>query len=302
MFSVTDSRHRALQQGMSSSVIPTLSRFGAIAIAAAFGALTAGACDLPDKDVGSDPDASTSVGPTCGGEPEPADECQTCMCNDGAWECVQITTEVCGDGATSTTTTGADGTSGTSTTTTTGTPTCEGEDPSDECTICTCEPDGWNCTYAGCATSSGPDCEGEPPTNGCNACECIDGEWACTDEACPPATPVVCSPDDPLDPLFVTEVSVIDGAYLYIDVEYSGGCAEHIVGTCWDEQFQESDPVQIDLFVTHESNDDPCEAIESQTAVVDLEPIRTEYLDTYGGPGGTVIINVDGRGPIEYTF
>lgn len=286
----------AMNYPISSSIRSSLS----IALASGVAALVAFACDLPDKDLGSDPAGSSSdTGGSCA-EEAPTDDCNTCACEDGVWVCTAI---------------GCDPTAGATTTSATDGPLDTGgpldcsdqEDPSDECNACECQDGVFQCLPIDCDTTGGDECDpADDPSSECNACECEGGLWTCTATGVCPSDPVgTCNPaTDSLDPLFVTDAAIV-GDELHVGVEYSGGCEEHLVGSCWDESFAESEPVQAFVTITHESNDDPCEAIESQMLDFDLTPLRDEWLDAYGGGmgGGTMIINVAGfPGGLEYSF
>ena len=83
---------------------------------------------------------------------------------------------------------------------------------------------------------------------------------------------------------------------LEIDVGYSGGCETHEWTLCWDGQFMESDPVQVDLDLRHEANDDMCEAGIQETLSFDLQELRDDYEAGYQTDGGTIIMGLTGHG------
>jgi hypothetical protein len=250
-----------------------------------FVGLLASACDLPDKNLGDDPAGTT------GGSCEPGEtmmqDCNTCSCEDGQWACTEI---------------GCDPTGGSAD----GGETCDpSQDPSDDCNSCSCEDGQWACTQIGCEGTTGHidfDCDpAEDLTDECVTCECLaSGEWLCSDEAC--VHPVeLCQDTDPTDPLFVTDAS-ITGDTLSLSVESSGGCESHEYGSCWDGSFAESDPVQAGLRINHENNDDPCEAIVTAELTIDLTSMRDAWIDAYQQPSGTIIVQLAGWGPLDYSF
>lgn len=249
--------------------------------------LLASACDLPDKNLGDDAggaSGSSSGDGSCVPGDEPAD-CNTCSCMDGEWVCTAI---ACVD------TEGADSGGGT----------CDpAEDPSDECNTCSCVDGQWLCTAIGCDPTGAGTCDpAENPTNGCNTCSCEDGEWVCTEEVCQEEPPVaICGPDAPLDPIVITDASIA-GDTLMVAVQHGGGCVTHGYGTCWDGSFAESDPVQAWLQLSHEDNDDPCDAIVMQELVFDLTPMRDAWIDAYMQASGTIVVHVDEWGSLDYTF
>ncbi|MEM7159942.1 MAG: hypothetical protein AAF799_44290 [Myxococcota bacterium] len=281
-------------------------------LAVALGGLLAGfsgvACDLPDEDLGSDSATSTSGGesgdaPVCmDGQTMMPDSCNTCFCEDGGWACTEIG---CGDG------TGGDDSG----------QTCDPDDlpPEADCSNnCGCEDGEWVCDLVGCADSGDTTTGGGNPTGGgtdgkacnfepepkveCNECICDEEDWACTDFACPTAPPVtVCSGADLIDPHTVLNANII-GHELFLTLESSGGCAEHVYGNCWEESFENSLPPMVSITVTHDSNADPCEALVMEETVFDLMPLRNAYIEAYQELSGTMTVNVAGWGPIDYTF
>jgi len=111
-----------------------------------------------------------------------------------------------------------------------------------------------------------------------------------------------CEPIEwPMDP-FVMRQGDLEGDWLYLDVEYSGGCAEHVFNSCFDGGFLESNPVQAVITLSHNANNDVCEAIESETVAIDLSFIRSEYQRLYGVENGEVIIRVDGAGLQSFRY
>lgn len=241
------------------------------------------ACDLPSKDLGvEDTEGSGSGGATSGGETGG-------MCQPG-----------------------------------------DVKDAPDGCNTCGCTEDGeWVCTAIGCVDTD--DAPSEPPTpcepgqvwpdpDGCNECVCQDdGEtWACTLLACetdgsttgePPGEDPfqnngihVCGPDVPNDGVFINAAAVV-GNELNVSMEYGGGCEMHLTGLCWDGAFQESDPVQVQAFIAHESNDDPCEALLSEERTFDLASLAEAWIEGYQTDHGTIIIHLEGwQEPLEYVF
>ncbi|HHP7242894.1 MAG TPA: hypothetical protein ACFCUD_14550 [Cyclobacteriaceae bacterium] len=57
---------------------------------------------------------------------------------------------------------------------------------------------------------------------------------------------------------------------LHVTVDYSGGCKEHNFNVWWNGTFLESDPMQLRLGITHNANDDLCEALVRETIIIDL--------------------------------
>ncbi|MCB1100659.1 MAG: hypothetical protein KDN22_34170 [Verrucomicrobiae bacterium] len=85
-----------------------------------------------------------------------------------------------------------------------------------------------------------------------------------------------------LDPFKLREVRV-EGQTLLADVSYSGGCADHGFQLYISPAtFEESSPVQASLWLQHEDNDDPCDAIVSDTIHFDLAPVLDLHRELYG--------------------
>ena len=102
---------------------------------------------------------------------------------------------------------------------------------------------------------------------------------------------------------------VIENDTLTITVSYSGGCARHDFTLVTDGRFMESDPVQLVVTLTHDANDDTCEAYPTDRYVFDLAPIKT----LYGTDEGSIILHLwhllhprqsgeDGVLELVYTF
>ncbi|MEZ4385193.1 MAG: hypothetical protein R3A79_27950 [Nannocystaceae bacterium] len=95
----------------------------------------------------------------------------------------------------------------------------------------------------------------------------------------------------------------ITGDTLLLEVAYSGGCAEHDFGLCWDGAFLESDPVQVHVTVGHNGNGDACEAYPMEQLQFDLTELKTSWQEAYQQDSGLIVIHVDGwEKPIEYGF
>lgn len=249
------------------------------------------ACDLPPKDIGKESETATNAsdassesgGPCVDGEQRPSDDgCNTCECYQGEWACTLL---ACGSE---------------------GAPVCEDGDerPADDgCNTCYCGDGQWACTDIGCAPVC-EDGEEKPSLDGCNECWCEDGEWGCTKVSCPPFGDeiLVCDPGAPQDSVDIESV-VVEGDALRVGLAYSGGCETHQFGLCWDGAFYLTNPAQIDVFVSHESHDDPCEAYPHEDLVFDLVPLRQEAQQGDETQHGEIAINLTGwDAPILYTF
>ena len=82
---------------------------------------------------------------------------------------------------------------------------------------------------------------------------------------------------------------VIENDTLTLTVSYSGGCEIHDFTLVTDGSFMESDPVQLVVTLTHDANDDTCEAYPTDRYVFDLTPIKTLYQEAYRTDKGSII-------------
>lgn len=98
----------------------------------------------------------------------------------------------------------------------------------------------------------------------------------------------------PSDPVDLDSVAV-QGSLLELHVAYSGGCEVHQLDARLFGGWMESFPVQVRMAVSHEDNDDPCDAIVFRTLRFDMGPVEAAYAASYPGetPGQrTLIIHI----------
>jgi Pacifastin inhibitor (LCMII) len=191
----------------------------------------------------------------------------------------------------------------------------------DGCNTCTCSASGeWACTELGCEGTAGGECQDgdvlPPGPDNCVECTCNDGMWQCPEIGCetdgdtegpgmsgdPFDGPEIeqCAEDTPRDVVSIEAVELA-GDTLTIELDHSGGCGPNLLGLCHGG-FAESDPVQIQAYVAHESQD-PCETVESETLTFDLVPLRQAYVEAYRSETGTISIGLDGwTSRIDYSF
>ena len=88
------------------------------------------------------------------------------------------------------------------------------------------------------------------------------------------------------------EAIEIVGDSITLDVTYSGGCAEHDLSLYMSPAaFLESYPVQANLYLKHNDNDDACDGLISAEATFNLRVIAEFYRILYGRYD-EIIINV----------
>ena len=105
--------------------------------------------------------------------------------------------------------------------------------------------------------------------------------------------------DDPVE----IEVSGVKGDVLFLTVGYSGGCATHEFGLCWDGAFAESEPVQVWLKLGHDAKGDACEAYITEPMQLDLSPLKEAWIAAYKQDHGTINVHLAGwDAVIPYIF
>lgn len=230
------------------------------------------------------------------GIPAP-DGCNTCVCTEGGLACTDLACPPTGGSCVVDGVTYADGAS---------------DVPApDGCNTCTCD-NGLvtSCTEIGCPPG-GPACSvfGEsyndwaPSPDGCNTCGCDNGQVnnVCTELAC---GPIPIQPCDELSTFMSHPYELgpvtITGDTLSAQVSFSGGCAPHFFRLCYDRAFLESNPVQVEVRLDHDSQFDPCEAYPTETREFDLTALRQEYERAYMATSGTMILRMGGG--VTYTF
>lgn len=77
----------------------------------------------------------------------------------------------------------------------------------------------------------------------------------------------------------------IQGDLLTLEVAYGGGCKEHIFKLYGSKYFLKSNPPQTDVFLSHNSNGDMCDAWLRSTLSFDLYPLRKAYINTFHDNG-----------------
>ena len=94
----------------------------------------------------------------------------------------------------------------------------------------------------------------------------------------------------------------IEGDRLLFDVAYSGGCVEHTFPGCFT-QFQESNPVQTQIIISHVSEEDVCRGYFEEERSIDLSPLKAAYMESYRTDTGTIILKVVGSSTtLDYSF
>ena len=85
---------------------------------------------------------------------------------------------------------------------------------------------------------------------------------------------------------------VIENDTLTLTVSYSGGCKIHDFTLVTDGSFMGSDPVRLVVALTHDDNDDACEAYPTDHYVFDLTSIKTLYQQDYETDEGSITLRL----------
>jgi len=98
---------------------------------------------------------------------------------------------------------------------------------------------------------------------------------------------------------FTANSAWVNADTLFLDVEYSGGCAPHDFESWWNGAYMLSLPVQMNLEVVHDANGDLCRALIFEELALDLTELRRGY--GYGGPA-TIVIHAPDGNTVHYDF
>ncbi len=104
------------------------------------------------------------------------------------------------------------------------------------------------------------------------------------------------------DPYTFSKV-YINGDLLYLETRYGGGCELHDFSLVASSGFMKSNPVQSEVLLTHNDNNDGCEALITRTLIFNLSPLKEIYLQRYPDATRTIILLIEGWDDnIEYQF
>lgn len=108
------------------------------------------------------------------------------------------------------------------------------------------------------------------------------------------------------DPAGIYEAELI-GDNLRLKITYSGGCEYHYFAIFGSRAILLSNPPMMDIYLSHNANDDMCEAALSENILFDLTPLKNELQQNLGT--GTIQLRIHEPGTdiiynpiIEYNF
>ncbi len=90
----------------------------------------------------------------------------------------------------------------------------------------------------------------------------------------------------------------IEGNKMYLIVEYSGGCKDHSFELIGSYAIAKSIPPQRSIQLYHNSNQDNCRALLTDTIVANIEALAAS-----SNAGSEIILNLDGYGKqLKYIY
>ncbi len=103
---------------------------------------------------------------------------------------------------------------------------------------------------------------------------------------------------------FELNEAAITGDTLAVTVSFSGGCRDHQFTLVASGAFMESDPVQLNVALAHNANDDSCEAWITEGYLFDLAPIKALYQKAYRQDSGVIVLQLKDApaGALVYEF
>jgi|GEM_PF-3816941 len=104
------------------------------------------------------------------------------------------------------------------------------------------------------------------------------------------------NPNHPvMDPYQVDYARIIEDTLL-LGVSYGGGCRNHSFCLIAFNYYLETYPIQADLILSHNSNEDPCDAWISSELNIDMTPLKREFIERFGR-ADSLLLNIRiGRG------
>lgn len=97
------------------------------------------------------------------------------------------------------------------------------------------------------------------------------------------------------DMLNVNEIS-LEKDLLTFSVGHSGGCREHFIELFAFKEIAKSDPAQVTVTLSHNSNGDMCEAYVTRKIQFDLLPLKQFLKNNYGNISRVLLVIFDPSG------
>ncbi len=106
-------------------------------------------------------------------------------------------------------------------------------------------------------------------------------------------------------PFRFVDGATVEGDRLCIGVSYGGGCEEHGFALHVHRETVENSPLRIAAILTHNNNNDMCEALITRQIGFDLTSLKEHLRKVTGQTSGTVLLDISGYNEfktVEYRF
>lgn len=91
---------------------------------------------------------------------------------------------------------------------------------------------------------------------------------------------------------FNLNAATLEGDELNLNVAYSGGCQEHLFRFVAERNFIAGDPVEAVFVLSHNANNDACEAWITNKLSFNLSPLKAYFRSVYQVNEGQILIKV----------
>ncbi len=92
--------------------------------------------------------------------------------------------------------------------------------------------------------------------------------------------------------------AIVEGDLLMLDVVYGGGCEKHEFKLYGWKGITKSNPPQAEIFLSHNANNDVCDALIYNKLTFDLTPLKLHYRKNYH-QGGPLVLRIYAAGYSE---
>jgi hypothetical protein len=79
---------------------------------------------------------------------------------------------------------------------------------------------------------------------------------------------------------------------IIFNISYGGGCEDHIFRLI-STSFMESYPVQVNVLLSHEDNEDPCDMWITEIKQYNISPLKISYQKYYNNESGKILMNIE---------
>jgi len=93
----------------------------------------------------------------------------------------------------------------------------------------------------------------------------------------------------------------IVGDSIILNLSYSGGCREHVFNLIAKNYFTDSKSPKAELFLSHNSNFDPCDQYVTEDYTFNLLPLKFEFIKMHREKTGSIQLVVEEKA-VVYKF